>query len=204
MLTRSLRHTTRSAHRRATLPTMAALALAAGVTGCGLGKRVAESAIPLEEEQVEELATFQCVTAQAAVQLRERVTPEAEEYEAGALLYEGTRELFNPVIEGIARDMERGRSVDVAGYWERLATARERQQDLLAYVEEEASGFGFVGLDMLAAVAAPYARRMVRRYMDQKIRAYAADHLRDEMLLPPIDSAHAACAEETTESETER
>lgn len=164
--------------------------------GCAVRQHVAGSAIPLEQEQVEELATFQCVTSQAAVQLRTTLEPEDEAYARGALLYQNTRDAFNPIVEGIARDVRRGSKVDVDAYWARLGTAREHQLTMLTFVEQQAAGMGFVGIETLAAIALPYAKRMFRSFVDRQIRDYAADYLEDELLLPPLAETDAECVVE--------
>lgn len=176
--------------------TPALLVAALLTTGCSVRQQVAQSMVPLEQEQIEELASFRCVTEQAAVQLRSALDTGDDAYPRGAMLYQATRDAFNPVIQDLARDVRRGTSIDADAYWARVEGAQDEQTAFLTFVESEAAGFGFVGLETLAAIAMPYAKRMFRSFVDRKVRDFAAGYLETELLLPPIAEVSEACVEE--------
>lgn len=175
-------------------------ALTLTLGACGLRQRLVESVVPLSGDQLEELASFHCVTLGTVEQATEAFRPGDNGYAAAVRHYHATREPFNTLVGDLARDVEQNSEVDVDTLEARLAAARTERQQFLAYVED-ASGFGFIGLETLLGLATPYARRVARRFVDERVREYAANQLREQLLLPEFDEVDSAeCLEEGRES----
>lgn len=146
--------------------------------------------------RLEELANFSCVTSELAADMREAAQPGDARYQRSAALYEGTRTGFNSVIEGIANDVQNGEKVDLIEYWNRFGEAQARQQEMVAFAQDE-SGFGFGGgIGLLISAATPFAKKMVRQFLEERVRLAAANYLRGEFLLPAFESAQHCVVEE--------
>ena len=146
--------------------------------------------------RLEELANFSCVTSELAADVRDVAQPGDARYQRSAALYEGTRTGFNGVIEGIANDVENGEKVDLVEYWNRFGAAQAQQQQLVAFMQEE-SGFGFGGgIGLLISAATPFAKKMVKQFLEERVRLAAANYLRREFLLPAFESAQHCVVEE--------
>ena len=175
-----------------------AVALAALVfSACGVQDRAVEAVTPLPAADLEELATYQCVTSNLAEQARDVFATGGSGYAEAEARYERARAPFNQAVSDLARAVERDSEVDLEALDARLAEARSEQEQLENLVAREA-GFGF-GMESLLALAAPYAKRWAQDFVEERLRSYAANRLRQQLLLPSFADARGECEVEQPE-----
>lgn len=150
------------------------------------GEAFISALVPIPEDVAEEMGEFKYVTEQTGQRVHEIFRDEPQLRTRGERLYEATAAAYNPVVERLARSIERGEPLSVSRYRTDLEEAEERRQELIAFMDQNAGG-NFVGLEALLARAGPWVADALRGLAGQAVRDEAADMFRSRFRLLPFE-----------------